>query len=76
MHYMHVIGYGKGYATVSLTPFSPVLILIVPLFIILKKNKINNFRLFYLIFLIIALLSYSLVERFQIIFWHSFQSTF
>ena len=58
MHYMHVIGYGKGYATVSLTPFSPVLILIVPLFIILKKNKINNFRLFYFIFLIIALLSY------------------
>ena len=77
MHYMHVIGYGKGYATVSLTPFSPVLILIVPLFIILKKNKINNFRLFYFIFLIIALLSYFFgKERFQIIFWHSFQSTF
>lgn len=58
MHYMHVIGYGKGYATVSLTPLSPVLILIIPLFIILRKNQINNFRLFYYVFLIIALLSY------------------
>tara|TARA_A100001234_G_scaffold220756_2_gene234500 strand:- start:4168 stop:6741 length:2574 start_codon:yes stop_codon:yes gene_type:complete len=59
MHYMHVFGYGKGYATVSLTPLTSALVLIIPLFIlILNKSKINDFRIIFYIFLIFGMLSY------------------
>tara|TARA_B100000941_G_scaffold70062_1_gene47488 strand:- start:10295 stop:12865 length:2571 start_codon:yes stop_codon:yes gene_type:complete len=59
MHYMHVFGYGKGYATVSLTPFSPALILLIPLYILVLSNMMTkDFKKYYYIFLIIGLLSY------------------
>tara|TARA_B100001248_G_C27353356_1_gene442517 strand:- start:344 stop:1111 length:768 start_codon:yes stop_codon:yes gene_type:complete len=56
---MHVFGYGKGYATVSLTPFSPALILLIPLYVFVLSNiRTKDFKKYYYIFLIIGLLSY------------------
>ena len=59
MHFLSVLAYGKGYATISLTPFSPMLVVVIPIFLIINKiNNIKDFKLNFYIFLILGLLSY------------------
>ena len=59
MIFLSVLAYGEGYMTVSLTPFSPMLIIALPIFLIISKiNNLENFKLNFYLLLMIGLLSY------------------
>tara|TARA_A100001234_G_scaffold208518_1_gene206640 strand:- start:994 stop:3558 length:2565 start_codon:yes stop_codon:yes gene_type:complete len=59
MHFLSVLAYGEGYMTVSLTPFSPMLIVVIPIFLLINKvSNIKDFKLNFYILLMLGLLSY------------------
>ena len=69
MHFLSVLAYGQGYMTVSLTPFSPMLVVAIPIFLIINRaGNIKDFKLNFYILLMLGLLSYFLEGLFQIIF--------
>ena len=59
MHFLSVLAYGEGYMTVSLTPFSPMLVIAIPIFLLINKiNNLKDFKLNFYILLMLGLLSY------------------
>ena len=59
MHFLSVLAYGQGYMTVSLTPFSPMLVVAIPIFLIINRaGNIKDFKLNFYILLMLGLLSY------------------